>query len=188
MSGVFEVRIYPVEAVIPNILAASRDAGGESGYAFKPATVAGIDLKRLNKTLDGIDYASIRRRRSIYCRLYHEASISHQHGRGISFTDMLMMLAHHKLIVDREALVLAYSFAYSVRCTDTICSLKDLVVRTETNKLVTDLVNLDRVRSLLRMITLRRRFLAHRDRVRMSNQGTPISQCLYRQNWNVLSF
>ncbi|KII90373.1 hypothetical protein PLICRDRAFT_173801 [Plicaturopsis crispa FD-325 SS-3] len=156
LSGVFEVRIYPVEAVIPNILAASRDAGGESGYAFKPATVAGIDLKRLNKTLDGIDYASIRRRRSIYCRLYHEASISHQHGRGISFTDMLMMLAHHKLIVDREALV-----------------LKDLVVRTETNKLVTDLVNLDRVRSLLRMITLRRRFLAHRDRVRMSNQDIP---------------
>ena len=38
-------------------------------------------------------------------------------------------------------------------------SLDDLVVRTEVNKLVTDLVNLDRVRSLLRSLTCRRRFL-----------------------------
>jgi hypothetical protein len=48
--------------------------------------------------------------------------------------------------------------------------LKDLVVRTETNKLVTDLVNLDRVRSLLRMISLRRRFKVHM-RMRMEQQG-----------------
>ena len=40
--------------------------------------------------------------------------------------------------------------------------MKDLVVRTRTNKLVTDLVNLDRVRSLLMMISCRRRFLAFR--------------------------
>ena len=39
--------------------------------------------------------------------------------------------------------------------------LKDLVVRTETNKLVTDLVNLDRVKSLLKMIIYRRRFKEH---------------------------
>lgn len=64
----------------------------------------GIDIGKLNKVLNEIDYAAIRRRRVIYSRLYHEASISH-HGRGISFTDMLLLLAHHKLIVDREALV-----------------------------------------------------------------------------------
>ena len=44
--------------------------------------------------------------------------------------------------------------------------LKDLVVRTETNKLVTDLVNLDRVRSLLKMIIYRRRFKEHLRRTR----------------------
>lgn len=41
--------------------------------------------------------------------------------------------------------------------------LKDLLVRTRTNDLVTDLVNLDRVRSLLRTIAARRRFIAQRD-------------------------
>lgn len=47
-------------------------------------------------------------------------------------------------------------------------SLKDLVERTEINKLVTDLVNLDRVRSLLTTITCRRRFLAQLQAKRMS--------------------
>ena len=40
--------------------------------------------------------------------------------------------------------------------------MQDLVARTETNKLVTDLVDLDRVRSLLKTISLRRQFLKKR--------------------------
>ncbi|KAK7018498.1 Ion transport protein-domain-containing protein [Favolaschia claudopus] len=139
LSGVFEARIYPTEFSIPNILAKSKPSG-DSQYTTPGRIVDGVDLNKLEKVLKEIDYPAIRKRRAIYTRLYHEASISHQ-GRGISFTDMLFLLAHHKLIVDRDALV-----------------LKDLVVRTETNKLVTDLVNLDRVRSLLKTISHRRRF------------------------------
>ena len=41
--------------------------------------------------------------------------------------------------------------------------LKDLVVRTETTKLVTDLVDFDRVQSLLLMISHRRRYLAAKE-------------------------
>jgi hypothetical protein len=77
----------------------------DSDYSWPSKVAEGIDLHRLAKVLDGIDYAAIRRRRNLYSRLYHEASISHRQGRGISFTDMLLMLAHHKLIVDRDALV-----------------------------------------------------------------------------------
>lgn len=64
--------------------------------------VEGLDMNKLNKVLD---YATIRKRRAVYSRLYHEATIAHQQGRGISFTDMLLLLAHHKLIRDSEALV-----------------------------------------------------------------------------------
>ncbi|KAH7925746.1 hypothetical protein BV22DRAFT_1128786 [Leucogyrophana mollusca] len=145
LGGVFESRIYPVEHSASAVVAACKD----NSWATKISE--GVNVTKLNKMLNEIDYTSIRRRRNIYSRLYHEASISHHQGRGISFTDMLMLLAHHKLIVDRDALV-----------------LKDLVVRTETNRLVTDLVNLDRVRSLLKMITLRRRYLAERERSRMT--------------------
>jgi voltage-dependent calcium channel len=55
--------------------------------------------------------------------------------------------------------------------------LKDLVIRTGTNKLVADLVDLDRVRSLLASISERRQFLAKRQKAREASEehGTYIS-------------
>ncbi|KAJ4481205.1 Ion transport protein-domain-containing protein [Lentinula aciculospora] len=159
LSGVFEVRIYPAQYNIHNIAAACKASPYDNSTTIltnaqpwsSPSSnvVEGLDINKLNNVLDGIDYVAIRKRRAVYNRLYHEATIAHQQGRGISFTDMLLLLAHHKLIKDSEALV-----------------LRDLVIRTETNKLVTDLVNLDRVQSLLKMISLRRRFLTHMDKKR----------------------
>ncbi|KAJ7243891.1 Ion transport protein-domain-containing protein [Mycena haematopus] len=149
LSGVFEARIYPAEFSVPNIQARCKPSN-DSQYAWPGRIVDGVDLNKLEKALKEIDYTAIRKRRAVYARLYHEASISHE-GRGMSFTDMLFLLAHHKLIVDRDALV-----------------LKDLVVRTETNKLVTDLVNLDRVRSLLKTISHRRRFLKYKQQQLMA--------------------
>ncbi|RDB21766.1 Calcium-channel protein cch1 [Hypsizygus marmoreus] len=156
LSGAFEVKIYPTEYSIPNIKAACK-ASTEPEMNWSSRIVDGIDMGKLDAVLSGVDYAQIRKRRAIYSRLYHEASISHQQGRGISFNDMLVLLAHHKLIVDGEALI-----------------LKDLVVRTETNKLVTDLVNLDRVRSLLKTISHRRRFLAYKEQLLAEQQQADI--------------
>ena len=73
--------------------------------AWHSRVVQGVDLSKLDQILDGIDYSEVRKRKLIYSRLFHEASIAHEHGLGISFTDMLTLLAHHKLIVDAEALV-----------------------------------------------------------------------------------
>lgn len=77
----------------------------DASYSQPSKSVRRLDLNKLGQMLNGIDYAAIRRRRNVYSRLYHEASISHRQGRGMSFTGMLLLLAHHKLIVDREALV-----------------------------------------------------------------------------------
>jgi hypothetical protein len=140
LNGVFEVRIYPVEYNVSNILSIYKESLDNRPWQ----SWTGADLRELKHLVQGIDITEIRKRKALYNRLYHEASISHELGLGISFTDMLSLLAHHRLIVDAEALV-----------------LQDLVARTETNKLVTDLVNLDRVRSLLRAISCRRRFLAY---------------------------
>jgi hypothetical protein len=73
---------------------------------WKPGTKSShdVDLGLLRGAISRIDYEDIRRRRKLFSRLYHEAIIIHQHKKGISFTDMLMLLAHHKLIVDNEAL------------------------------------------------------------------------------------
>ncbi|KAI0740154.1 Ion transport protein-domain-containing protein [Earliella scabrosa] len=154
LSGVFEVKIYPTEFSIPNVMAVSKDPQNRNSWHEK--IVEGFDLNKTEAVLSNLDRAAIKRRKNLYNRLYHEARISAEPGKGISFTNMLLLLAHHKLIVDREALV-----------------LKDLVVRTETNKLVTDLVDFDRVQSLLLMIMHRRRYVAERERARMGMFSQP---------------
>jgi hypothetical protein len=112
LSGIFEVRIYPAEYSIPNIKSvimssdpSSTTISKSSSWSPRAREVDGIDLNKLENVLDGVNIAEIRRRKTVYARLYHEASISHEPGMGISFTNMLIPLAHHKLIVDAEALV-----------------------------------------------------------------------------------
>jgi hypothetical protein len=158
LSGIFEVRIYPTEYSVPSIVSTCEDIQ-------KTVTTEGtkeeraLNPRKVNKVLRKIDFDVIRQRRAVYCRLFHEASIIESHHKGISFTEMLFLLAHHKLIVDRDAL-----------------ELKDLVVRQGTNKLVSDLVNLDRVRSLLKMISLRRRYLAEREMMLNAQRDIPAIQ------------
>lgn len=102
LTGIFEVRIYPVRYNIRNVMGAS--FANEADWSSS-TIVEGIDLEKLNRTLDTVDYTTVKRNKVIYSRLYHEANVTHHSGRGISFTDMLLLLAHHKLIVDRDALV-----------------------------------------------------------------------------------
>ncbi|KAI0791303.1 Ion transport protein-domain-containing protein [Abortiporus biennis] len=159
LTGIFEVRIYPAEFSIPRLLGRAR-ASATTDWEEGKLVVDSVSIGTLSHDLDGIDKYAIKRRKNLYNRLYHEARISYEPGKGISFTNMLLLLAHHKLIVDREALV-----------------LKDLVVRNETNKLVTDLVDFDRVQSLLLMISHRRRYLAYREQMRL--------QRLHRQDMHI---
>ncbi|KAH0835701.1 Ion transport protein-domain-containing protein [Lanmaoa asiatica] len=150
LSGVFEVRVYPPEYSTASILAACQDKserGNKTG---------GIHVRKLNKLLNKIDFGAIRRRRAVYMQIYHEANVMFYRSGGISFTDMLVLLAHHKLIDDREAL-----------------GLKELEAREETLKLVAGLVGLDKVRSQLRMISLRREFLQERDNALAAARGIP---------------
>lgn len=102
LSGIFEVRIYPAQFSIPNLAKRSKAPPKDEHHG---QVVDGVDLDTLNANLDNIDRATIKRRKELYNRLYHEARISYEPGKGISFTNMLLLLAHHKLIEDREALV-----------------------------------------------------------------------------------
>lgn len=104
LSGIFEVRIYPVEYSIPQLVARSLTEVSNGSPTY-PSKDKEIDPVKLQANLNGIDRATIKRRKNLYNRLYHEARISHEPGKGISFTNMLLLLAHHKLIDDKEALV-----------------------------------------------------------------------------------
>ncbi|KAJ3560877.1 hypothetical protein NP233_g10548 [Leucocoprinus birnbaumii] len=142
LRGVFEVKIYPSEYSVNSLKLAGLPS--ENAAQFGSYLNSDINIRAVERVIDSIDRSVIKRRKALYSRLYHEAILSSRPGVGISFTEMLLLLAHHRLIEDNEALV-----------------PKDMAVRAEVNRVVTDLVLLDRVRSLFKMVSQRRRFLAH---------------------------
>ncbi|KAI9570096.1 Ion transport protein-domain-containing protein [Boletus coccyginus] len=162
LSGVFEVRVYPSQYSTASILAACQDK------SKKDNRTGGVHVRKLNKLLNKIDFGVIRKRRAVYMRIYHEAGVMYYRGKGISFTDMLVLLAHHKLINDREAL-----------------GLKELEVREETLRLVAGLVGLDKVRSQLRMISLRREFLQERDALAVARGMSTLSRPTRIDQWGL---
>lgn len=83
---------------------ASADTG-DTSYGYGESKIVGeVDLVKLDNALSKVDYGAVRRRRHVYSRLYHEASMC-RNSKGMSFHDMLVLLAHHKLIIDKDALM-----------------------------------------------------------------------------------
>ena len=63
-----------------------------------------IDIKKLNQQLAKLPIAEIRRRRLRMNTFYEEVIVSSDPDRGIQFTSLLMILAHHKVINDNKSL------------------------------------------------------------------------------------
>lgn len=109
LSGIFEVRVYPPEYQVKNLVAASTtnevsqrsplpqlDQLGEYSKGFSP--------EKLDTILSRVDSDLIRHQRQTYEHLYWEACVTDDYGKGISFTSMLLLLCHYKLIDDDQAL------------------------------------------------------------------------------------
>lgn len=141
LSGVFEVRIYSTQHQFGTLFEASRASPADP---FIPGTqVGGLDLRKLASNLQTLDQEETRRRRKIYNRLFWEARLLAQEDpKGVSFQRMLLLLSHHKLIDDHKAL-----------------KVDEMIRRRAITEQVDDRVNFDKVRSLLRMIYHRKRFL-----------------------------
>jgi hypothetical protein len=63
-----------------------------------------IDIISLNRCLSDLPIAEIRRRRRRMNTFYEEVLVSSDPDRGIQFTSLLMILAHHKVINDNKSL------------------------------------------------------------------------------------
>lgn len=129
LSGVFEVRLYPRDYSISNMLRNSipDPVANSSGKLFVvTGSKRAIDVRRVEHLISQVDFRQVRARRQEFAKLVHEARLSEEPGRGISFTAMLMMLAHHKLIDDEKALMWGTTTAFNVTSADllgwTICS------------------------------------------------------------------
>jgi voltage-dependent calcium channel len=77
----------------------------ETYVAGSGTQVGSLDLRKLAKNLQRLDHDEVRRRRKVYNRVFWEARLLAQGDpRGIPFIQMLLLLAHHKLIDDDKAL------------------------------------------------------------------------------------
>ncbi|KAF7978772.1 hypothetical protein HWV62_44812 [Athelia sp. TMB] len=92
-SNPFEFRIYPEEYGINTILKACRQS-----------SELGVNLQKLNQFLDTVNYSAIRQRKALYTQLYYEMVMASKPNNGPSFGKTLLIMAHQKLIVKRDAL------------------------------------------------------------------------------------
>ena len=109
LSGIFEVRVYPPEYRVKNLVAAStvKEVTPLSPLPTPDTRVEdlnGFSSRKLDSILSRIDFEVIRHRQQTYDHLYWEACVTDDHGKGISFTSMLLLLCHYKLIDDEQAL------------------------------------------------------------------------------------
>lgn len=106
LSGVFAMRIYDREDSVHSILEDVRAEQPGNRHSSIGTINDGIDLKRLNARIAQIDGKKVRERRHRYNIFYEEVMVSADPDRGISFTSVLMILAHYNIISDNKSLKL----------------------------------------------------------------------------------
>ncbi|KAF3910270.1 hypothetical protein ABW21_db0205254 [Orbilia brochopaga] len=98
LNGVFEMRIHEEPYRVKTILKDCRVDPANDRLGI------GVDLKKLNQRLAGLPVWRIRRQRYTYARFVEECLVAADKERGISFTTVLLILAHYKLIIDNKSL------------------------------------------------------------------------------------
>ncbi|KAF4123347.1 voltage-dependent calcium channel [Geosmithia morbida] len=113
LSGVFQMRIYDGEDSVHSIMDDSRPGEDEAAAARANGHNSIVDVKnnridvnKLNQRLDQLDVVKIREKRRRFKIFYEEVLVSADPDRGITFTSVLMILAHYNIIKDSKSLKL----------------------------------------------------------------------------------
>jgi hypothetical protein len=106
LSGVFEMRIYKHKDSVRRILeeVQTEPASGRIRSMVSLSGTSGVDLAALNKRIDMIDQDEVRKARVRHNLFFEEVMVSADVDRGISFTTVLMILAHYNVISDNKSL------------------------------------------------------------------------------------
>ena len=99
------MRIYDGEHTVGRLLEGCRtDPATVRDGERSGRTVEGVDLDKLAQRISRIPVEEIRRRRQRLNLFYEEILVSADLERGISFTTVLMTLAHYKVINENKSL------------------------------------------------------------------------------------
>ncbi|KAH7114240.1 calcium-channel protein CCH1 [Dendryphion nanum] len=106
LSGIFEMRIYDGDFTVGRLI--EECSSTQRRLSELPVQgrdqVPEIDIEKLNRALSQLPIGESRRRRARMNTFYEEVLVSSDPDRGISFTSLLMILAHHKVINDSKSL------------------------------------------------------------------------------------
>ncbi|CUS06927.1 unnamed protein product [Tuber aestivum] len=104
LTGIFAMRVYEEPFTVPDILDDCR-VDPQSHSTGKTRGIAeGMDLDTLSRRVAMIPIHKIRRQRHIYTLFYEECLVSADKEYGVSFTSVLLILAHYKIINDNKSL------------------------------------------------------------------------------------
>lgn len=106
LSGIFQMRVYDSEDSVRQILEDVRSDVKTSRHTSIATTSAysAVDLDKLNERLARLDVDRIRDKRRLYNIFCGEVMVSADPDTGISFTNVLMILAHYNIINDSKSL------------------------------------------------------------------------------------
>jgi len=106
LSGVFAMRIYDEDDSVLRILedVQRQPSGSRTASVATVSQACGIDLQALNKRIALINSKTVKARRYRYNIFYQEVMVSADPDLGISFTSVLMILAHYNVISDSKSL------------------------------------------------------------------------------------
>ncbi|KAI9271516.1 Ion transport protein-domain-containing protein [Phascolomyces articulosus] len=102
-----------------------------------------VDLRALKRKLNEIDRTVIHQRKQDLDMLYWEAALM-EGSKGVSFNQMLLMIARRKLIIPENALL-----------------IEELLSNRKREDVVRTLIKIDRVKGMIETIALRKKFLRH---------------------------
>ncbi|CAG8482061.1 10486_t:CDS:10, partial [Acaulospora colombiana] len=175
LEGSFQVRIHDSEHLVPNLVRNSRVVHSlttpderdsissmKDKNRFDLLAKENIDTRKLQQNLKNLNPSKISQRKRIYNMIYQEAMLSTERDalgneKGISFTNMLLLLAHYKLVDDEKCL-----------------QINEYIKRAKKLEKVKDNVCRDRVKSLLRTIYWRKKFKAIKESRRSVSESVPL--------------
>ncbi|KAG2223817.1 hypothetical protein INT45_001951 [Circinella minor] len=142
LGGVFRTRIYEPEHSYKNL---SSQCALDDRLLDPREGVYGIrvDLRLLQRKLNEIDPTTIHQRKQDLDMLYWEAALI-EGSKGVSFNQMLLMIARRKLIIPENALL-----------------MEELLSNRKREDVVRTLIKIDRVKGMIETIALRKKFLQH---------------------------
>ncbi|CAH7684043.1 Ion transport protein-domain-containing protein [Phakopsora pachyrhizi] len=166
LRGAFEVNVYPEELKVREMIRSCFKSAAEASYSFRegdrksrkswtggylrederPGSYEVLDIVELNRRLKSVDWNEIQKRKRLYEELYQEAKMIE--GKrligGISFNEMMLLVAHYKLINDDQAM-----------------RLEEYLDRKEQKQKVEDSIKFEKIEGVFKVFIDRNRFLRH---------------------------